>query len=191
MLIWMCALRCEAKPVIDFFRLKKSNQHKTYDTYLNEQNICIVSGIGSQNMASAVNWSQKQFPQSDIGWINIGIAGHKSLDTGKVITAESVTSESEDGIFVLPEVIDNPFQSMPVRSRCKACFDYAEDTAFDMEAYAFIDSTTHYSNINRCSVIKVISDNQWVPATRNKAKISQLIEQNMPAIGQIAQNLLI
>ena len=46
MLIWVSALHCEAKPVIDFYRLKKSHEDNAFDLYRGDGMACIISGTG-------------------------------------------------------------------------------------------------------------------------------------------------
>ena len=76
MLIWVCALHCEAKPVIDFYRLKKSHDGNAYDLYRGEDMVCIVSGPGKLASAAATAWiaAQEQSAGS-LAWINLGVAG--------------------------------------------------------------------------------------------------------------------
>ena len=56
MLIWNCALHCEAKPIIDYYRLKKDPAENAFDVYQDERIACVVSGIGGINMAAATAW---------------------------------------------------------------------------------------------------------------------------------------
>ena len=56
MLIWVCAMHCEAKPVIDFYRLKKSHDDNAFDLYRGDKMACIISGIGKLASAAASAW---------------------------------------------------------------------------------------------------------------------------------------
>ncbi len=58
-----------------------------------------------------------------------------------------------------------------------------------MEAHAFLTMTLIFSPPYLCQSIKIISDNSESPPTRNKAKISQLIADNMQQISEFADLL--
>ena len=76
MLIWVCALHCEAKPVIDFYRLKKSHDDNAFDLYRGENMACIISGMGKLASAAASAWIAARYEDSaSIAWINLGVAG--------------------------------------------------------------------------------------------------------------------
>ena len=53
MLIWVCALHCEAKPVIDYYRLSKSHDDNAFDLYQSDRMICVISGSGKLASAAA------------------------------------------------------------------------------------------------------------------------------------------
>ena len=81
MLIWVCALHCEAKPVIDFYRLKKSHDDTAYDLYRGQDMACIVSGPGKLASAAATAWiAGRQQQTASLTWINLGCAGAAELD---------------------------------------------------------------------------------------------------------------
>lgn len=190
MLIWVCALRCEAKPVIDFYRLKKSAGDKDFDLYRNGNISCVVSGIGEQNMEKAIAWAHELFSAEDQPcWINLGIAGHKSLAVGAAILVSRFKRQNSTADISAKHIIPHSFPLMPVTSLSREQTDYHENTLFDMEAYAFIQSTTRLSPIEQCHSIKVISDNQHTAPTRNKARVSQLIANNLPSITEFATRL--
>jgi len=194
MLIWMCALHCEAKPLIDFYKLKKSAGKEAYDLYQCDQMACIVSGIGEQKMAQAVDWGARLFASTDQPcWINLGIAGDKHLPIGSAVLASRV-SQLDNTVHTHWYETSSPttdhFISKPVTSLSCELSDYDETTLYDMEAAAFFRTAIHYSPAERCHSIKIISDNSENPAHRNKARISQLIADNMPAIAGYATQLI-
>ncbi len=85
--------------------------------------------------------------------------------------------------------IKHSFESKPIISITDEKTEYHEDFLFDMETHAFVKTVSTFSPLHLCQSIKVISDNSESPPTRNKAKISQLIADNMPQIHEFA-NLL-
>ena len=76
MLIWVCALHCEAKPVIDFYRLKKSHDDTAFDLYRGDDMVCIISGTGKVASSAACAWLAARYADAaSLAWINLGIAG--------------------------------------------------------------------------------------------------------------------
>jgi len=189
-LIWVCALHCEAKPVIDLYRLKKSSQKTEFDLYQNNDIRCIVSGMGADNMSRAVRWGNNQFHQhNNLCWINLGIAGHKNLPVGTgVLINQASLNENKDALNTQTD-IKHSFESKSVISISHEQTEYHEDSLFDMEAHAFLTMTRTFSPLYLCQSIKIISDNSESPPTRNKAKISQLIADNMQQISEFADLL--
>lgn len=190
MLIFMCALHCEAKPVIDFYRLKKSPESTDFDLYLNDQIACIVSGMGSEKMTAAVAWAINEVAQSDSIWINLGIAGHKTLIVGSIVIASKLSQFGQQEIIELKPSYDTELPLLPVITQPKESVDYTDDALFDMEAYPFIKAVLSITLIENAVCIKIISDNQNNLPTRNKARISALIALHMTDIDKITQQLL-
>ena len=190
MLIWACALHCEAKPVIDFYRLKKSPEHIGFDLYQNDHMACVVSGLGDTNMAGACAWAAAHFnAQPVICWINLGTAGHKALPVGTTLLASKIDrADARATIYPVP-LIKHPFQTRPVISRSTESTDYQDSALFDMEAHAFAQTSSRFSPLELCQSVKVISDNASVPPDRDKARVSRLIADNMPAIADFADAL--
>ncbi len=189
MLIWMCALHCEAKPVIDFYRLKKNTDSNAFDLYQLNDIACIVSGIGDLNMAAACAWAASRFEHDNPCWINLGIAGHKSLTPGTTLLANQVyRKDNAQAIYTVP-LVEHNFTSACVISLPGEQTDYHPDAAYDMEAYAFLNSCRHFTMLELCASIKVISDNADNPPVRDKAHISQLFADNIQAIADYATRL--
>ncbi len=191
MLIWVAALRCEAKPIIDYYRLKKSNQHRRFDLYYKDNISCVVSGIGQSAVAAATAWvATLQVSQAAIAWINIGIAGAAHDEVGSIFWVDQILSENSEPCH--PE----PLHKNSITPR--SCFtldepstDYRSELLYDMEANAFFTAATQFSTTELVHCLKVVSDNKNHPPQRNKAKISLLIQQNMSMIDAFASNLLI
>lgn len=195
MLIWMCALHCEAKPVIDCFHLKKSYRrtsldHYRFDHYKSDNMSCIVSGMGLIQMAAATAWAAAMHhDQDNLCWINLGIAGARSLALGTtVITSEVTQSNCPSAIYSIP-LVQHDFLLKPVISQIAQQPHYHDHALFDMEAYAFFQTASHFTSLELCQSVKVISDNDLNPPDRDKARISKLIANNMAPISVYALQL--
>jgi len=190
MLIWMCALHCEAKPIIDFYRLKKVSAPGAFDYYQNDHILCVVSGMGAENIATATAWvAAKLDAQKKIYWINIGIAGHQYYDIGMCIVASKVSQAgSSSNIFTKP-LTGHSLKVSPIISQPGENTNYQSNALYDLEAYTFVHTARQFSALEHCQCLKIISDNANNPPTRDKARISELIARNMPAINEYAESL--
>lgn len=176
MINWVCALHCEAKPIIDRFRMHKQSQSSKYDLYLQPPHRCFVTHPGKQAMQTSMTQlmqNEQTADGSDSIWINLGIAGHQSHEIGSLWQIESVTETTTRR--TLPCVV-NTQCTVPhcnLLSVSSETTDYPLDSAIDMEGYWFAKAL--YPAKNRYRVFKVISDNAANPPSRNKAWISGLI----------------
>ncbi|MCP4490812.1 MAG: hypothetical protein GY820_26385 [Gammaproteobacteria bacterium] len=190
MLIWVAALSCEVKPIIDYYRLQKSTQHCRFDLYHKDNICCVVSGIGQNAVAAATAWvAALNISQPVIAWINIGIAGTAQDEVGSIFWVDKILSHNAATYCPVPLLKSN------IASR--SCFtlgepstDYKPGLLYDMEASAFFTTATQVSTTELVHCLKIISDNKNHPPQRDKAKISQLIQQNIDRIDTFANNLL-
>lgn len=187
MLIWMCALHCEAKPVIDAYRLRKSKQHQGFDLYHHAGICCIVSGVGALKMAAATAWAAALYRnRQPLCWINLGIAGHRSLGIGSAIVTNCISASDQVRDYHLSTVLAEGWTIASLISYPQPQNSYPEESMADMEAYAFVDTASRFSNIKWCQSIKIISDNAASPAHHSKQAISQMIAEHLPAIRDYA-----
>jgi adenosylhomocysteine nucleosidase len=190
MLIWVAALHCEAKPVIDFFRLKKSHDHHAFDIYQKDNMCCIVSGIGKLNSAAATAWVAALHRQSrSIAWINIGTAGSESYAIGSAWSINKISDiESGHRYYPVP-LVNSQLPTEHCQTHNQPDNQYDSQSLSDMEASAFFGTATRFSSGELIHCIKVVSDNSETPCSRDKNEVSQLIQQNMKAISEFSQAL--
>ena len=151
---------------------------------------CIVSGMGANKMIQAVQWGNNLFQQQNkISWINLGIAGHKSLPVGTAVLINQASLSNNTEILDTQTKIKHHFESKSILSILQENTGYKDDYLFDMEAHAFLKETSTLSSLKQCQSIKVISDNSETTPTRNKEKISNLIAGNMKQISEFAKLL--
>ena len=189
MLIYLCALHCEAKPVIDFYRLKKDHSIAAFDSYRNDDVTCIVSGIGELNMATACGWVAATFPAQPRLWINLGVAGHRNLDIGTTVLILKVGCAEEDRYHYPVPLARHNFITGTVISQTHERQDYDDSALYDTEAWGFVHAISRFDDLEACQCIKVVSDNTGTPLNRDKAFISNLIETGMPAIDRHVQQV--
>ncbi|MCP4472530.1 MAG: hypothetical protein GY815_17940 [Gammaproteobacteria bacterium] len=190
MLIWVTALHCEAKPVIDFYCLKKSRDNNAFDYYRGDGMTCIVSGTGKIASAAACAWIASRNQQAaSIAWINLGIAGAAEHDIGALFSLDQVI-DGDDGHRYYPA------PSTASELDCNACItlsqaseEYREDYLFDMEASGFMYSSLCFSSAELIKSFKIVSDNRSFKIGKNRQQVSDLVQQHIALIDQQAQSL--
>ncbi|MCP3689197.1 MAG: hypothetical protein GY784_12370 [Gammaproteobacteria bacterium] len=190
MLIWVAALRCEAKPVIDYYRLEKSTHHRRFSLYHNDRFCCVVSGVGKSAVMQATAWAAAlQVSQPAIAWINIGTAGAEQDEVGSVFWVEQILSPHADPCFPAP-LLNHDISARSCFTLDGPSTDYKPELLYDMEASAFFMAASRFSASELIHCLKVISDNKNHPLQRDKATVSRLIQQNMARIDAFANSLM-
>ena len=191
------ALACEAKPLVDRYRLAK--QHCTAFPHFcgrvddqREFNVnLVVSGIGTENMAAACGWLGALTVDSTCAWLNIGIAGHADLLIGEIALVVSSSRLNSDRNYYPPLVAKWHGKGVPLLSCNEPCSDYPDGHAVDMEASAFFAIATRFTTTELVQSLKVISDNgkSGLPAL-DASRFSALIAAQTDRIDGFARNLV-
>lgn len=190
MLIWVCALHCEAKPVIDFYRLKKSQQTRTFELYQGDNSACIISGPGKLASAAATAWAAASFEQHPaVAWINLGIAGAADRAPGSIFLVNQVTDADTRRSYYPVATGKSALAKASCISLSQPSFDYHPSHLFDMEASGFLATALRFSSAELCQCIKIVSDNQSENSSRDKHKVGAWIEQHIQLIDQQARQL--
>ena len=190
MLIWVCALHCEAKPVIDYYRLKKSQEDYPFDVYRNDTMICVISGHGKLASASATAWIGALQPaETTACWMNLGTAGTAEHALGMPFQLNQI-EDADTGQRYYPVIPEKT----SVAGHAGLCLsqpstDYVEDYLFDMESSGFIQAAVRFSSAELIRSVKVVSDNRYEQIGRNRQAVSDLIQQNITAIDAQSQAL--
>jgi nucleoside phosphorylase len=166
------ALECEAKPIINYFGLKKELNEWSFSIYKNDTIVLAISGIGKIPMAAAVAYVFALYSRvSSPVIINIGIAGHKTLELGSLILASKI-SDNDSGTNFYPQFIGNNFpKCKELVTSSKPCKEYKTHCLFDMEASAFYEIALKFSSNELVHCIKIISDNETSSINEIKPKL--------------------
>ena len=191
MLIWVCALHCEAKPVIDFYRLKKSHDDTAFDLYNGDNMACVISGIGKIASATASAWAAALFAQqASLSWINLGTAGAASQEIGNPVLLNKIIDGDNGNSYYPAPVSRSAMTGYACMTLSQPSTSYHPEYLYDMEASGFIYAALRFSTSELTQSIKIVSDNQWHEADKNRQRISDLIHQNISAIDKLACYLL-
>lgn len=191
MLIWVSALHCEAKPVIDFYRLKKSQGNRAFDVYRGDDMACIVSGIGKIASAAASAWIAASHPaETSFAWINLGIAGAADHEIGDLFLLNQVVDADSGQCYYPVPVAVSPLAGSACLTLSQASEDYRSDTLFDMEASGFMYSALRFSSAELVQGLKIVSDNRNQQIGKNRPRVSELIHQHIESIEKQACALI-
>lgn len=90
-----CALKPEARPLLDYFELRALSDAPRIYHNGNAQISLTLSGIGKSAAARAVTRTHAYFnADKSHAWLNLGIAGHASLPVGQAVLVNKVTDDA-------------------------------------------------------------------------------------------------
>lgn len=188
------ALPCEARPLIDFYRLKRDLSSSAFNLYVHHELplALIISGVGKIKMAAAVAYVH-QYLQLDekTHYINLGIAGSKIVEFGERVVAQKIIDQaSGKNYFPFVTKESSPYLTDVVTVDTPT-IHYPAAGVVDMEAAAFFVSAGLFVTQEYLSVIKIVSDNNTETVNQvNKEKVIQLITAKLPFIDQKIKNCL-
>lgn len=192
----VCALNCEAKPWIERYALKKSAS-SPFDLYESvDSNIrVLISGIGALSTAAAIGWLGARLQSQGLvqknAWLNVGIAGHASLDIATPVRVHAFVGEESLRKHFVPltaKWAGHTCAVLSVNAPSNAC---PSDMMVDMEAFAFYQSAILFSSAELVQSIKVISDNKENDVNDLDAgKITALMRRQVDTVDQFATALL-
>ena len=188
---FFAALPCEAKPLINHFKLKKELSLTAFTIYRSADITLTVTGIGKSAMAAGVAYTLALFPALHMPvLLNIGIAGHDSHELGTVFALEKITDQETGRSYYPQLIISPPFPTHTIVTVAQAQPDYATDSLYDMEASAFYEIAIRFSSSELIQCIKIISDNKNNPSTQIKpAQVSLWVSDALPLIEKFSQQL--
>ena len=193
MLHLICALKCEAQPLIKQYRLNHVQDAGVFPCYINPDcGISLtISGIGKVNAAAATSYTYDYFKCRETdAWLNVGIAGHQSIAVGRAVLAHKILDTGNGNVWYPQIVFTVPCDTQPLKTLDKPCFEY-EDIMFDMEASGFYSIASRFATTELIHVIKVISDNSMHPVKKpDKKFFSELVEQQLQIIAQLIDRLI-
>lgn len=196
MICFCTALPSEAKPLIDYYRLKKI-ESKPFSVFQRDNVWLIVSGIGALSTAMAVSWLSaltKPINMANMVWLNVGCAGHAELPLGTIARVSEVRGqvrEQANGtlypvMLAAWKHLDAPLQTVSVVAE-----QYPNGALVDMEGVTFFQAATKCVQSERVQLIKVVSDNVEHPASEvTAAGVSALLEPHCAVIDRYARSML-
>ena len=191
MLHIVCALKPEARPLLDRFGLRAlPDAPRIYHDA--DANISLtLSGIGKSAAAGAVARTHEYFDADrSHAWLNLGIAGHADLPLGQAVMVKKVTDAASGQTWFPSRVFPVTIPAHHLVTLDEPGTDYREEL-FDMECAGFFRAASDIATLELAQAVKVISDNAGQPMDGvNPDLASRLIKQNLPVIENITEQLL-
>ncbi len=181
------ALPCEAAPLIERLRMRPAGG--AGPVYGNDDGARLaVCGIGSRAAAAAVERLARAAP-GPAAWLNVGIAGHRSLRTGEGVLAGGIT-EAATGRRVYPPPVLSGFPIGEVITVERPERDYPLDAAYEMEAFGFHAAAARRAALELVQCCKIVSDNpgtdlEGVTAAAARELIRAATDRLLELFGQL------
>jgi len=191
MVIIVCALHCEAKPLITHFGLRGEKMRAPFDLYRGDEHFLLVTGVGRLKAAISVSSFLSKFEEIS-ALVNIGICGGNKEDPlGELYLINKVTDVALAKSFY-PQMLmrselaeatistfDRPvaFQNTPANSFWLA----------DMEASGIWQAANAFIESEKIQFLKIVSDH-LCHERPSKEYVSGLVAKKLGAIEVFISN---
>jgi nucleoside phosphorylase len=185
------ALPAEARPLIRRYELARAAGGE-FPVWRADGVALVVSGVGRHKAAAATAFlAAAEGPgegASEAAWLNVGIAGHRSLPLGEAVLAHKVVSAAGGRAWYPPLLFQPPCATATVITVDRPETSYPEEAAYDMEATGFCLAAARFASAELIQVVKVVSDNAAAPPDRLTAGgVEELIERRVEIVAGIAE----
>ena len=186
---FVVAFKGEAQQLIDFYQLAKVEE-TPYPLFRNHQHSLIISGLGRDRAVSATTALHQVTNKPNLGWMNLGIAGHGSIEIGEALIAGKITDDSSNESFYPPQIFEHSFAVSCLQTCSKPCSNYQPDLGYDMEAHAFYKTASKFSIRELVQVIKIVSDNPDYDLNQvNPKGVPAMIERHLEEIDALVKQI--
>ena len=185
----LVALRAEARPLIEHYRLRGERTHSGLRRLSDSGGslALVVTGSGKSAAASAV---RRLASGRQAAWLNLGIAGHAAHRVGSVFLADTIVDEASGRTWRPVFAFDPPCPTAALRTVDRPCRDFPTDDLYDMEAAGFCEAARSLAGSERVHCLKVVSDNRDQPATAlTRERVTELIAANLRPIASVVDAL--
>ena len=186
---WVIALRVEAIPIIEAFKMKILDNNSLFPIYVNDTtgHALVISGIGSVKSAAAATFLKNYLQiKNYTAWINLGIAGFSRDPIGDIYQAVKVVSKESGAVFFPGSRLSKILPAETLLTVSKPENKYNEPVLYDMEAAGFCELVPSFSCNELTYVIKIVSDTANSPSNLiTKNLVKDLIEKQLSRISAV------
>lgn len=187
------ALSCEAKPLVEHFRLKKDVTVRPFAVYVNTDICLTVTGLGKSAMAAGVAYTQALFASLEHPvMLNIGVAGHKEHPLGDLFLIDKIIDVDSQKSYYPSLIFTPPCSTGSIQTSSRPQLNYDRQHLCDMEASAFYETAMRFSSSEMIICLKVISDNQSSPVENIQAKqVAMFIAAHLAKVESILSHVVV
>ena len=193
MLHILCALKHEAKPIIKRYQLLHAGSALGFTTYSNKDSgvSLTVTGVGKQLAADGTEFAADfHEAREHDAWLNIGIAGHRSVPIGTLVLANKITDVESQQVWYPHCPFPTSLDTLPLTTVAQPLVAYLEHDMIDMEAAGFYRSACRIVSLDLIHALKIISDNEaHPPAKISKQSVLDLFAANLAEIDRLVMQL--
>ena len=184
------ALSTEARALIDYYRMIRCDDIRGFKVYAAGALRLVVTGVGKVNAAAGTAYLAGLSSHPGQAWLNIGIAGHRSLAAGTGVHADKINDRASGRNWYPPQVAAMPGLSVGVQTHDQPVIVYPPEFVCDMEASAFFCSAARFSTGELVQCYKVVSDNESNSIHQlTPAAVVALIGDQLKAIDDAIESL--
>ena len=184
----VCALHCEAKPIIKRLKLQKIDLINAFQVFKADDVHLVISGVGRIKavIATAALLSKISSEQSlnSILILNIGTCGARpELKPGTVVLPHTITSAVSKRKFFQDIITRHEFKEVSLLTSEQPLSDptLLKTDCVDMEAHGFYEAAASFLKTVQIYTIKIVSDH-CSGEILEKDLISKLLEDNLDAV---------
>ena len=191
MIYVVVAMTAEARPLVAHFQLERVTELEPLSIFRGADLALITSSVGKDAAGVAVDQLAKAFASDKPPvWLNIGVAGHRSLEVGTAVLARSVTDGDTGQVFELTPPDDLHLEIGDVRTVSHVETQFETEALYEMEAAAFCERAAEHTSGPLVQVLKIVSDNRRTGTLCVSARqVQGLVEANFPRIDRLVSSL--
>jgi nucleoside phosphorylase len=186
MLHILCALKHEARPIIEHYRLIHDGSVLSFITYCNDNEAITltITGVGKHAAAEGTRFVADFYHAgANDAWLNVGIAGHKRMPIGTLALANKITDAESQQVWYPRLPFPTSLNTLPLTTVNEPEVDYEDNDMIDMEAAGFFRCASEHAAPGLIHCLKIISDNEAHRTDQiSKQTIRELISSNIPEI---------
>lgn len=187
-IVWLAATEVEASALVSRMGLFACGG--PLPMFQKGEQMLVVSGRGRAKAAAAVAWASAR--NDDVGglaWLNVGLAGHRSLAYGEVRGLSSLYDVSTGGQYFPGDEALAGMATMMGATVDRPATTYTLDALYDMEASPFFEIASMLSEPQLIASVKVVSDHGG-NREPDEATAERYLGAAWPQLKQVANKLV-
>lgn len=188
----LVALRSEARPLVRHLGLEAlPGGIAGRPAFTGRELLLVVTGLGKAGADRMVEeLSRRSEFDSTVGWLNVGIAGHRDLPLGTCVLANEIRESASEHLWEVRIPFRSSLPQVPVWTVDRPETEFSGNAAYDMEASGFYSAACRITQPGLVQVLKVVSDNHGDDPTHlTSTRVEELISAACPRVSELLQQM--